>query len=208
MKKVQDEDPEQFRQDLLTIEKHARTCQRIVADLLNFSHSQKSVRRKRQLNTLVDEVIVMVASQFEKKKMKLEKDLSAEIPELLIDGGRMRQVFLNLLMNALYSGSEKGIVQISTRMSHQNRKVRVEFADNGEGIEPQVIDKIFDPFFTTKPKGTGTGLGLSVSYGIVQDHGGDILVESELGGWTRFSVLLPVDDVQVDDNQERFGRIQ
>ncbi len=195
LKNPKNNDPGQNRQDALIIEKHARSCQRIVSDLLNFAHSHKAVHSEVDLPPIIDEVVSMVAPQFHKKGIHLKMDLSAELPKLKLDAERMKQVFLNLLMNALYAVDGQGTVQISSYLLQQGRQVAVEFADNGHGMEPQVMDKIFDPFFTTKPQGTGTGLGLSVSYGIVREHGGDIRVESgPPGGWTRFTIILPVMD--------------
>jgi two-component system, NtrC family, sensor kinase len=194
LKTDKESDFEQHHKDIHIIKKHARSCQRIVSDLLNFSHSRRTVRQKTELNPIVDEVISMVTPEFHKKKMTLEKNLSADVPQLQLDPGQIKQVFLNLLMNALYAGYEKGRVEITSRLIEQGRQVAVEFFDNGQGIEPQVIDKIFDPFFTTKPQGMGTGLGLSVSYGIVQEHHGDIRVKSKPGEWTRFTLILPVSD--------------
>ncbi len=198
LKNEKNNDPDQQYNDIRIIEKHARSCQHIVSDLLNFSHSRDTVRQETQLNPIIEEVTNMVTSQFNTKKITLEMALSDDIPQLQLDTGRMKQVFLNLLMNALYASREQGTVQISSSLDTSGQQVAVEIADNGQGIEPQVLDKIFDPFFTTKPQGTGTGLGLAVSYGIVQEHGGDIRVESELGSWTRFTIILPVSESPVN----------
>ena len=193
LKDQKNSDPGQKHQDVLIIEKHARSCQRIVSDLLNFAHSHKSVHREVDLPPIIDEVVNMIIPQFNKKGISLKRDLSAKLPRLKLDAERMKQVFLNLLMNALYAVGDRGAVRISSHLLQQGRQVAVEFADNGQGIDPRVMDKIFDPFFTTKPQGTGTGLGLSVSYGIVREHGGDIRVESgPPDGWTRFTIILPV----------------
>jgi len=104
----------------------------------------------------------------------------------------MKQVFLNLLMNAAYATQEEGTILIITGYDQAAHRIVVTVEDDGQGIEDEIMAKIFDPFFTTKTLGNGTGLGLSVSYGIVQDHGGDICVESQPGKWTRFTITLPV----------------
>lgn len=194
LKNDRNNDPEQHKKDILIIEKHARSCQHIVSDLLNFSHSQKTVRSKTELSPIIEEVINMVSPEFNKKNIALKRNLSLDIPRLQLDAARMKQVFLNLLMNALYACLDQGTVQISSYLKTKRRQVAIEIADDGQGIDPDILDKIFDPFFTTKPQGTGTGLGLSVSYGIVQEHGGDIRVESEPGSWTRFTIILPVSE--------------
>jgi two-component system NtrC family sensor kinase len=100
-----------------------------------------------------------------------------------------------LLMNAQQASKEpEGNIRISTRQRPESGQVEIVFWDNGAGIPPEIIDRIFDPFFSTKKTGEGTGLGLSVSYGIIKDHGGDIQVASEPGQWTQFTIVLPMEE--------------
>jgi two-component system, NtrC family, sensor kinase len=181
----------QLRDDVAIIEKHARSCQRIVTDLLNFARGQKMERRPDPINRVIEDVVTMVEQQFSKKRIDFLMELAPDLPELLIDSDRMRQVFLNLVMNASHAIGENGTIRINSRHLAGEKQVQVVVEDNGGGIEPDLLAKIFDPFFTTKPQGTGTGLGLSVSYGIIRDHGGDIRVESRYGEWTRFIITLP-----------------
>jgi two-component system NtrC family sensor kinase len=105
--------------------------------------------------------------------------------------GQLNQVFLNLLMNACDAMEEDGTIRITTRRMPGG--VRLEFADDGPGIPDDIKSRIFDPFFTTKPVGVGTGLGLSLSHGIIERHGGRILVESEPGSGATFVIELPLD---------------
>jgi signal transduction histidine kinase len=107
-----------------------------------------------------------------------------------VDVSRIKQVFLNIINNAVYVMPDGGSLTIRTTAT--SRSVRVDFQDTGPGIAPEHRDRIFDPFFTTKPEVSGTGLGLSVSLGIVQSHGGTIEVESEVGKGTTFTVALPL----------------
>ncbi len=180
--------------DVAIIEKQAKNCQRIVADLLKFSRGQETARQLASLNTTIEEVVQMVDHQFRQQHCEIALDLAPGLPELKIDVDKMKQVFLNLLMNARQaSRSREGKILISSRFRKKARQVQVSFQDNGSGISPEIIDRIFDPFFSTKKTGEGTGLGLSVSYGIIKDHGGDIQVESEPGRWTRFTLMLPVE---------------
>lgn len=195
------DDPNQRQEDILIIEKHARSCQRIVADLLHFSHSNKSILRETLLNPVLEEVIHIVTPQFTKKNIGLKLFLSPEIPAIKLDTGRIKQVFLNLIMNSLYAVEENGIIEVSSYLKPSRKEVAIEFFDNGRGIPPEIVNKIFDPFFTTKPQGTGTGLGLSVSYGIIQEHSGDIMVESKANIFTRFTLILPVPDSSEGDEQ-------
>jgi PAS domain S-box-containing protein len=184
------------REDIGVIEKHARSCQRIVSDLLNFARGQKSDRVLAPINPVIEDVVAMVRLQFLKKRIDFAMELASDLPQLLIDRDRLRQVFLNLLMNSAHAIGESGTIRIDSRYLAEERKVEVVVEDNGGGIEADVLAKIFDPFFTTKPQGTGTGLGLSVSYGIIRDHDGDIRAESRPGESTRFIITLPVPGAQ------------
>ena len=179
-------------EDVKVIEKHARSCQKIVTDLLNFSRSQKTDKQNGSVNRAIEEVVALAKQQFVKQKIHLSLHLDRELPDIFLDQDRMKQVFLNLLMNAAYAIREEGTILIITGYDQPAHRVVVTVEDDGQGIEDEIMAKIFDPFFTTKALGNGTGLGLSVSYGIVQDHGGDICVESQPGKWTRFTITLPV----------------
>ncbi|WP_456385081.1 c-type heme family protein [Desulfolithobacter sp.] len=179
-------------EDIRVIEKHARSCQRIVTDLLNFSRSQKTVKRRGSINQAIEDVVALVRQQFLKQRIRLTLHLGEELPDVLLDLDKVKQVFLNLLMNAAHAIDGEGIILVTSRYEAENNRLVVLVEDNGRGIDREVADKIFDPFFTTKSQSGGTGLGLSVSYGIVRDHDGDIRVESKPGRWTRFIITLPV----------------
>ncbi len=183
---------DQAREDIRVIERHARSCQRIVTDLLNFSRSQKTDKSVGSLNRVIEEVVGLVRQQFLKQKIRITLHLEHDLPHILIDGDKMKQVFLNLLMNAAHAIEGEGVILVVSRHDEVEKRLLVTVEDNGQGIDREVLANIFDPFFTTKSRSGGTGLGLSVSYGIVRDHGGDILVESKPGRWTRFTVLLPL----------------
>ena len=184
-------DPHQQQADVEIIAKHARTCQRIVADLLNFARSQKSDKTMAAINPLIEKVVAMVRPQFSKNQITIDLDLDQHLPSLLLDRDRIRQVFLNLLMNAAHAIHDHGTITITSTYIEDEQLIRITVEDTGAGIEPDILPKIFDPFFTTKPPGSGTGLGLSVSYGIISDHDGNIQAESKPGTWTRFIISLP-----------------
>ena len=113
------------------------------------------------------------------------------LPEIECLPSQINQVIMNLVVNAAQAmGPERGTITLRT--GTQGETAWIEIADTGSGIAPDTLQKIFDPFFTTKPVGQGTGLGLSLSYGIVKKHGGDISVSSELGSGTTFRVQLPL----------------
>jgi two-component system NtrC family sensor kinase len=185
--------PQGFK-DVATIEKHAVNCQRIVADLLEFARGQETARQPTDLNATIEEVVRMVEPQFRRQHCPIELDLAPGLPLAKIDANKMKQVYLNLLMNSRQAINGRGAIRIRTGFLKDDGKVHITFSDNGPGIPPEIIDRIFDPFFSTKKTGEGTGLGLSVSYGIVKDHGGDIQVESKPGQWTRFTIELPVEE--------------
>jgi signal transduction histidine kinase len=135
------------------------------------------------MNTLVTE------------KVDLRTDIEENLPKVRGDGQQLEQVFLNIINNAVGAMDGGGILTISAHRSHD--MVRVGFTDTGDGISPENMEKIFEPFFTTKKVGEGTGLGLSVSYGIARKFGGDIIVKSQARAegkepGTTFTVLLPV----------------
>jgi signal transduction histidine kinase len=137
----------------------------------------------------------MVASQLAKQGITMTLDLDAEIPLFEVDVEKMKQVFMNLIMNAAQAMGENrddGKIAIQSRYLPAKDQVEISVRDNGQGIAPEIQDKIFDPFFTTKGPQEGTGLGLSLSYGIVHDHGGEIDVHSTIGQETVFTLLLPL----------------
>jgi two-component system, NtrC family, sensor kinase len=111
---------------------------------------------------------------------------------LLLDDKKIKQVLINLIMNAVHAIAGEGKIMVHTRMNRKTQQAQIVIQDTGAGIEHQNIARIFDPFFTTKPTGKGTGLGLSVSYGIIKNHGGDIDVESTPGIGSVFTVHLPI----------------
>lgn len=134
----------------------------------------------------------MVASQFQKNKIDLVMELQDDLPELRLDVDKIKQVLLNLLINSSHAIHKDGTITIRSSLNRVSDSCIVVVEDTGKGIPEDKIAKIFDPFFTTKPPGEGTGLGLSVSYGIVKDHNGDIRAESKAGKSTKFIISLPV----------------
>lgn len=160
---------------------------RIVQDLRDFSHVDDSGKQWVSLETGLDSTLNVVGSAL-KDKAEVHKEYGA-IPEIECVPSQINQVFMNLLINAGQAIDGHGSITLRTGCDSIN--VWVEVQDSGCGIPPENLDRIFDPFFTTKPVGTGPGLGLSISYGIVSRHGGRIEVKSEPGTGTTFRVLLP-----------------
>ncbi|MDP2795467.1 MAG: ATP-binding protein [Sulfurisoma sp.] len=161
---------------------------RIVQDLKDFSHVDSGEWQWADLHQGIDSTL-NVANNEIKYKADVVKEYG-QLPRVECLGSQINQVFLNLLVNAAHAIKERGVITIRTGAAGD--EAWVEIADTGSGIPPENLTRIFDPFFTTKPIGTGTGLGLSLSYGIVQKHHGRIEVTSELGKGTTFRVTLPV----------------
>jgi len=153
-----------------------------------------SSRRKTLLdvNSTLDLLLLLQKSDFKNKRILLELDYAERLPMISAVADQIKQVFLNLLTNAKEACLKGGTITISTRQ--QGEKVAVAIQDTGVGIKPEQMDQIFRPFYSTKPEVKGTGLGLSVSYGIVQKHGGEILVTSKPGEGATFIVLLPINE--------------
>ncbi len=160
---------------------------RIVQDLKDFSHMEKQEKQWANLEQGLDSTLNIVWNEL-KYKADVIKEY-AGIPQIECIPAQLNQVFMNLLMNAVQAIDGHGRITVRTGVDGDN--VWVEIEDSGKGIKPEHLSRIFDPFFTTKPVGSGTGLGLSLSYNIVQEHGGRIEVKSELGKGSVFRVVLP-----------------
>lgn len=186
--------------DLQIIEKHTRTCKRIVQDLLRFTRDSGTKKSYVDLVTCFDEVTSFFGHQFEKEGITVESRVYPGLPKVFADGEKLKQVLVNLLLNAKQAISGNGIIVMAARFDPEQQEILISVSDNGCGMSPKTAGKIFDPFFTTKPVGEGTGLGLSVSYGIIQAHGGRLEVESEEGLGTTFTILLPL----VEESRENF----
>ena len=161
----------------------------IVNNLLNFSRTGATDFAEVDLNTVVDEALTLVAHPFRTAKVEVKRNLQSELPPVLGSNNKLQQVFLNLFLNARDAMPSGGMVEIRT--AAHNGSVEVEISDTGSGIPRESLNRIFDPFFTTKGSGRGTGLGLSVSYGIVKEHAGKVDVRSTPGKGTSFRLEFP-----------------
>jgi len=162
----------------------------IVNNLLNFSRTGATEFTEVNLNAVVEEVLTLVAHPFRTAQVQVTRNLQQELPAVLGSTNRLQQVFLNLFLNARDAMPSGGVVEIRT--AAHNGSVEVEIIDTGGGISRENLNRIFDPFFTTKSSGRGTGLGLSVSYGIVKEHAGKVDVRSTPGKGTSFRLEFPV----------------
>jgi signal transduction histidine kinase len=162
----------------------------IVNNLLNFSRTAAAEFSEVDLNHVVEETLTLVSHPFRTARINVIKTLQDDLPPVRGSTNRLQQVFLNLFMNARDAMPTGGMLEVRT--AAQNGSVEVEVTDTGVGIPRDVQYRIFDPFFTTKASGRGTGLGLSVSYGIIKEHAGKIEVRSTPGKGTSFRLEFPV----------------
>ena len=189
--------PARQEEYVASIEDGLRRVQKIVRQLLDFSQQHEPEFSPSNINDVVERVLVLTEHALAAKKIGLDKQLQRDLPALMVDRHMMEQVLMNLLLNAIQATRDGGAITITTRVHDGSCEVTVE--DTGCGIPAHVLPHIFDPFFTTKGTGEGTGLGLSVSLGIVERHGGQIFVESEVGKGSVFTVCLPLSSERSTD---------
>ena len=182
---------EVFPHYLGVIVREAYRCKEIIDQLLGFGRKSDGIAVDVDLNVLLQEITGLLRHHPIYRQVNMTTDLCQDLPHVLADPSGLRQVFMNMLINAHQAIAEEGLVELTTGRSN-DAHVFVRICDNGVGIGPDVIDKIWDPFFTTKEVGKGIGLGLALTYDIVKRHGGDILVESRPGEGSEFTVLLPL----------------
>jgi signal transduction histidine kinase len=182
--------PEQsrLREDAGLIVSEASRARDIVRDLLDFSRQRPYFPQECDLSTVLHQVVSLVRLQGA-TSVTINEQYAPELPAVEVDASRMKQVFLNMISNAMQAMPRGGSLAVRTQASED--EVTVSFVDTGSGIAPENLGRIFEPFFTTKSEVSGTGLGLSVSLGIVRQHGGVIEVESEVGKGTTFTVRIP-----------------
>ncbi|MCF8107144.1 MAG: PAS domain S-box protein [Desulfohalobiaceae bacterium] len=178
--------------DLKVIEKQTKNCKTVVEDLLSFARTSKAYKEEVDIHKTIREVLDFLQPHFKSDEIEISTHFDDGLPRVLLDEKKIKQVLMNLVMNARHAMDDSGRIRVSTRLDRTRKMAVIEIADTGHGIEKQHLPRIFDPFFTTKPTGKGTGLGLSVSYGIIQNHEGRILVDSEPGQGSRFTIELPV----------------
>jgi signal transduction histidine kinase len=181
-----------FPKYLEVIVREAYHCKGIIGSLLNFGRKSDGLLGSVNLTVLLTEILELLRHQPNYGEMEVVADLNEHIPTILGDPSGLRQVFMNLLINACHAIRDGGVVKISTTYSEKDRAVYVKVRDTGCGIAHDVIDRIWDPFFTTKEVGKGVGLGLALTYNIVKRHGGEISVKSTVGEGSQFTVRLPV----------------
>jgi two-component system NtrC family sensor kinase len=179
-----------FYENLSLIADETSRCSEIVKGLLEFSRQNPPQKNFADINELINSTLSILENQVAFQNIQITKNLDQNLPQIEIDANKIKQVFWNLAINAAEAMPEEGTLTIVTRYSSDKKHIEIEVADTGVGIPKEKIKQLFDPFFTTKDK--GTGLGLAVSYGIIEQHQGKIKVESEESQGSRFTISLPI----------------
>ncbi|HEX9050806.1 MAG TPA: ATP-binding protein [Anaeromyxobacter sp.] len=175
------------------VETETERIRDIVKNLLDFSRSKEPRLAEADANEIARRSVKLVQNILDLSNIDTRLELAEGLPHVAVDEHQIRQVLVNLLTNAAQAVEPGGHVVVSTRSIHGGKTVEIGVGDDGKGIQPEHLPHVFDPFFSTKGE-AGTGLGLSVSYGIVKNHGGEIRVESAPGAGTTFTIALPVGD--------------
>jgi len=186
------EQAEQIRSDLHTLQEEGARCARIVQGILKFARASEPVYEQFMLDVLLSDTVELLKHRADAKMLKLEINLEPGL-SMCGDPNQLQQVLVNLLLNAFHASHEGDVIRLNA--SHDHGSASIEIIDHGEGISDSDMSHIFNPFFSTKPEGEGTGLGLSVSYGIIKKHDGEISLDSEVGKGTRVEIRLPLDGI-------------
>jgi two-component system, NtrC family, sensor kinase len=192
---------EAIRENARIVGDQTQRVAQIIRQLLDFARTGEARKLPANLGQVLREVVTLLEPMAKKRSVNLELSVPDQLPEVLIDRAQIQQVASNLIVNALQATERAGTVRVSAepvRLDSQDdgsptpSHVRLVVADNGTGMPPEVRARVFEPFFTTRPVGEGTGLGLSVAWGIVNEHGGHIDLDTSEGEGTRFFVYLPL----------------
>jgi two-component system NtrC family sensor kinase len=180
-------------EDIEVIIDQANRCSNIIKGLLGFARATTAEKAPTNINDVLNSSLNIVRNKADFFNIKLTTNLDPALAKVRADAPQLQQVFLNMIVNAADACEGKGGITITTKniKENSNELVEVEFRDTGHGIKDEALEKIFEPFFTTKPVGKGTGLGLAVTHGIIQEHGGKITIDTKVGEGTSFFIRLP-----------------
>jgi two-component system NtrC family sensor kinase len=185
------------REDLQAIVDETLRCRKIVKGLLDFARQTKPQKQQLDINKVAEDVITLVRNQASFQNITIQTGLDSGVPSVLADADQMRQVVLNIILNAADAMPQGGEIRIRSLFDAKTNQVMLRISDTGPGIPVEIQDKLFEPFFTTKK--TGTGLGLAIAYGIMERHKGSLKIESALGHGTTIIVSLSTDVKTADD---------
>jgi two-component system, NtrC family, sensor kinase len=180
------------RKDLHRVLEDAERCRDTVKELLEFTRQTRHLMRPQDINRAISRTLFLLENQTLFQNIIIEKELDPALPPVHSDIQQLNHLFMNIILNAAQAMGGKGELNVKTVYLPETDRVRIEIVDTGPGIPEHVLPHIFDPFFTTKQEGEGTGLGLSLVYGIVETHGGQIKARNVPGGGAAFIIELPV----------------
>jgi two-component system, NtrC family, sensor kinase len=183
---------QEFEDAVRKIEYHVDRAKKVTHRLLGFARRMEPLQEQVDINKTLNETVDFLENESRYRSINIQIDPQPDLPGIISDSSQLQQVFLNIINNAIDAIGKDGEIRIKTGYSSKNHEVKIEITDNGPGIPKEDIDKIFDPFYTTKEVGKGTGLGLSIVYSIIEKLGGRIMVASELGLGTTFTIYLPI----------------
>jgi two-component system, NtrC family, sensor kinase len=189
------------RKDLLRVLEDAERCRDTVKELLEFTRQTRHLMRPQDINRAVSRTLFLLENQTLFQNIIIEKDLDPTLPPVYSDIQQLNHLFMNIILNAAQAMGGKGELNVKTLFLPITGRVRIEIVDTGPGIPEHVLPHIFDPFFTTKQEGEGTGLGLSLVYGIVETHGGQIKARNVPGGGAAFIIELPIQSKAEEGDQ-------
>jgi len=185
--------PQQVKDNLDLIVSETGRCAKIVRGLLEFARESFPEKKQDSVNRIIEHTLTLVSQQIILQDVDIQCHCGDSLPDLEVDADQLQQVFFNMFINAGQAMPNGGTLIISTQWIDKDKEIKIVVEDTGTGISQENLDKVFDPFFSTKSQ-KGFGLGLSVSYGIIKNHGGRVDVKSREGEGTRFSIYFPVDD--------------
>jgi two-component system NtrC family sensor kinase len=185
------------RDDLQIIVDETLRCRKIVKGLLDFARQTRPLKQAVNLNQVVEDALNLVKNQAAFRSIAFSTELQPDLPAVMADKDQMRQVVLNIVMNAAEAVPNGGEIKVASATDSSSRHVCLDITDTGPGIPEEIRSRLFEPFFTTKA--TGTGLGLAIAYGIMERHKGTIAVSSRLGRGTVISLRLPINSKESDE---------
>ena len=183
-------------EDVQMILSEATRCRNIMRGLLDFARQSRVAKEQTNLAALVGEVIANMRLKAQDSQVTIESEIQPDLPDVKIDADQIRQMLVNLIQNGIDAIEKAGKVVISVRKPEDDDCLEILVRDTGQGIPKEVLSEIFTPFFTTKQLGKGTGMGLSIVYGVVKMHSGEISVDSDVGKGTAFTIRLPLNDAK------------
>ncbi|MDY0161674.1 DUF3365 domain-containing protein [Desulfobotulus sp.] len=181
----------QILEDIRIIQKHTDTCKQVVESLLDFSRNAPPLKKQMDMHQALEEILQVLSREMQSQNLRLIRNLAPDMPKILADARQMKQVWMNLLLNAIQATEPGGHIEV--RSFTEKGQALFQVKDTGHGISQRNRNRIFEPFFTTRADKKGTGLGLSVVYGIISHHGGEISVKSSPGEGSTFTLCLPLE---------------